>query len=175
MAQENNREKAVEAPRLSWFVVMTRPAREALAAFEIANQGFETWYPQYRRARVHNHRVERITTPLFPRYIFVKFDRERDAWGCIRNTKGVFCILSDAQNRPQVCPQEAFAAMKDFDEAEATNSREFRAGQRVRVTSGTAQGFEGLFVANSSQRTMAFLEIMGRKVKVDLEAIEPIS
>lgn len=159
---------------LNWFVVMTRPLREALAAFEIANQGFETWYPQYRRSRIHNHRIERIATPLFPRYIFTRFDRDNDAWGSIQNTKGVFAILCDCNNRPIICPEDAFSAVKHFDETEIAHSKDFRSGQRVRVTGGNAQGFEGLFVTNASQRTMAFLEILGRKVKVDLEHVEPV-
>lgn len=48
----------------------------------------------------------------------------------------------------------------------------YHSGQRVKVTSGLLNGYEGLFQASAKNRTEALLEIMGNRVSVPLKDIQ---
>ncbi len=49
---------------------------------------------------------------------------------------------------------------------------EYTLQQRVRVKDGLLQGVEGLFVGSEKNRTIALMEILGRRVKVPMPMIE---
>ena len=69
-----------------WYVVRTHVQRELSAAHQLANQGFRVFVPRCWKNRRHARRVETISTPLFPRYIFTVVDKRRDRWRSINGT-----------------------------------------------------------------------------------------
>lgn len=112
--------------------------------------------------------------PLFPRYIFAQFDRERDPWGWILATKGVRDVLRDCDGRPCLVPDNVMVEMKHRLQASADAVQPdpvYAVGQRVKITDGILEGFEALFEGSAQQRTYAMLEIVGRKVKVPMKSI----
>ena len=86
---------AVDIPADSerWYVARTLPQREFHAARQLNNQGFRTFVPRFWKNRRHARKVETISAPLFPRYIFVVVDRTRDRWRSINGTLGVDRLL----------------------------------------------------------------------------------
>ena len=74
---------------LSWFVVYTHPREEALAQENLARQGFETYWPRYRKRSSHARQVQEVAASLFPRYLFAAFDMSETGWRTIRSTRGV--------------------------------------------------------------------------------------
>ena len=76
-----------------WYIARTLPQRELQAAKQLANQDFRAFVPRYWKNRRHARRVETISAPLFPRYIFVILDRSRDRWRSINGTLGVERLL----------------------------------------------------------------------------------
>lgn len=61
-----------------WYAFQTQPHAEAKARFHLPAQGYETFFPRYRRNRSHARWVDTDLAPLFPRYLFVAFDRSVD-------------------------------------------------------------------------------------------------
>ena len=57
-----------------WYVAQTHAQAEAKALLNLARQGFQSYLPQYVKRRRHARRVEWVKAPLFPRYLFVRFD-----------------------------------------------------------------------------------------------------
>src|SRR5947209_3993566 len=57
-----------------WYVAQTHPRAEAKAAEHLDRQGFHVYLPNFRKRRRHARRVETVTAPLFPRYLFVSVD-----------------------------------------------------------------------------------------------------
>ena len=161
---------------LAWSVIHTKVSRELSTAMGITGLGFPTFYPLHRRQRVHNHRIEHIIGPLFPRYIFVQFDRDRDEWGELLTIKGVVDILRTCDGKPCILRSEVMDAMKSrLDASPETIQADpvYKTGQRVRIMDGVLEGLEGLFEGSAQQRTCALLEIMGRRVKVPMKSIVP--
>lgn len=159
----------------NWIVIQTKASREIQAAMEITSLGFKTFYPLHERKRIHNHKVEHISGPLFPRYIFAKLDRDQSEWGGIKTRKSVSYILSDCMGRPYILPDQVIEAMKNrLDAPEEVLQADpiYTAHQKVRVKDGLLQGLEGLFEGSSANRTKALLEIMGKRWEVPMDMIE---
>ena len=86
-----------------WYVVRTLPQRELHAAQHLANQGFRAFVPRYWKNRRHARKVETVSAPLFPQYIFTIFDMTRDRWRSVNGTLGVDRVLMSG-GEPQPVP-----------------------------------------------------------------------
>jgi len=103
---------------MTWYVVQTHTNSEAKAAENLRRQGYEVYLPQMRRWRSHARRRELVMRPLFPRYLFVRFDAETARWRAIFSTVGVSNLICEG-DRPLAVPQPVIAGIQ---EAEASGS-----------------------------------------------------
>ncbi len=78
---------SVETAR--WYVAETQPRKEALAVEHLVRQRFDCFLPRYRKTRRHARKIDTVLAPLFPGYIFVRFDRKQVNWLSINGTIGV--------------------------------------------------------------------------------------
>jgi hypothetical protein len=61
-----------------WYVVHTQPHRESRAQTQLAAQGFRTFLPLHRKTVRHARKLKTVSTPFFPRCLFVALDLSRD-------------------------------------------------------------------------------------------------
>jgi transcriptional antiterminator RfaH len=160
------------APR--WYVAQTQPRAEAKAAAHLVRQGFPTYLPRYLKRRKHARRVEAVTAPLFPRYLFIAVDMMTQRWRSIQSTIGVTQL---------VCNGEEPAAVENFI-IDGLKAREddlgfirldqrlkFQPGETLRVVDGVFCDNLGLFEgATDNERVTILLDLLGRKVRVVLSA-----
>src|SRR5215203_1827427 len=161
-----------------WYVAQTRPHAENKASEHLRRQGFEVYLPRYLKQRRHARRVETITAPLFPNYLFVAIDIETQRWLSIQSTIGVVRLVCDG-DRPAPVPQHVIETLKGREDAKGLiqlNRRaRFSPGDSVRVLQGALYDCLGLYEGMSGEARVAILlELLGRKVRVILgpEAIE---
>src|SRR5215216_7584524 len=88
------------APNERWFLVHTLPKSERKAEFHLGAQGFRTYLPQIRKTIRHARQLKTVRAPLFPRYLFVILDLQRDRWLSVRSTVGVSSLFSSRDGRP---------------------------------------------------------------------------
>jgi transcriptional antiterminator RfaH len=161
----------------NWFVVQTQPHCEAKAKLHLINQGFEAYLPVYRRRIRHAGRASIVLRPLFPGYLFVRFDLEVSRWRSVNGTLGVRQILSDGEQPRflddkivhQIMAREDNSGIIDL--AAAT----FVCGQAVRVTEGPMANIEGLFQeVRDENRVILLVSLLGRKVRLQVptQAVE---
>lgn len=153
-----------------WYVARTLAQRERQAVQQLANQSYRTFLPLFLKNRRHARKVETISTPLFPRYLFVIFDRTRDRWRSINGTLGVERLLMSG-GEPQPVPpgmvENLILAADDeniiqFDYA-------LHPGQQVKVTAGPFADLIGrLERLDDRGRVAVLLELMGASVRVAL-------
>src|SRR5262249_39999777 len=93
-----------------WYVARTLPQRELWAAQQLANQGFRSFVPRYWKNRRHARKVETVSAPLFPRYIFTILDRGRDRWRSINGTFGIDRLITYG-GEPQPVPSVVVATV----------------------------------------------------------------
>jgi transcription elongation factor/antiterminator RfaH len=153
-----------------WYVARTLPQRELHAARQLSNQSFRTFVPRYWKNRRHARKVETISAPLFPRYIFVVVDRTRDRWRSINGTLGVDRLLMYG-GEPQAVPVgivESLIAAADR-QGNVCFSFKFKEGDAVKVTAGPFAELVGqLERLDDNGRVRVLLEILGGKVRVML-------
>jgi hypothetical protein len=63
-----------------WFVAQTLHHREKLAALHLGAQGFRSFLPRFRKTVRHARQLREVVVPVFPGYIFLILDPERDRW-----------------------------------------------------------------------------------------------
>ena len=56
-----------------WFAVRVRPQRERRVVDAFRHKGYEPFLPLYRSKRSWSDRVKEIELPLFPGYVFCRF------------------------------------------------------------------------------------------------------
>ncbi len=158
-----------------WFAVHCLPRREAGAQRQLENQGFHTFLPRCLKARRHARKLENVLAPIFPRYLFVVLDLDRDRWRSVNGTFGVARLVTMAGDRPQPAPRgvvEALIALTDgrgvlrFD-----GGGRLAVGQKVRILAGAFAEQIGLLRRlDDNGRVCLLLDVMGGRIGVTLPA-----
>ena len=78
----------------AWFVLKYKPNLHVRAAKNLNNQGFETFLPLHNVTSRKTSRFITNAQPLFPGYMFIKFDRAETEWYKINNTYGVSRLIT---------------------------------------------------------------------------------
>jgi transcription elongation factor/antiterminator RfaH len=153
-----------------WFLAQTRAKSELKAEAHLHAQGFRTYFPQVRKTIRHARQLRTIRAPLFPGYVFLILNLERDRWLSVRSTVGVSSLVM-CDSRPLPVPTgivEALIAQSSFNLARLDAG--LVEGQAVRILSGPFADLVGkLERLNGSGRVRVLLELMGTNVPVALD------
>lgn len=155
-----------------WYVVQTRHLCEMRAARELANQGFEVFLPRYQKKRRHARKVTLVGAALFPSYLFVCLDPERQRWRSINGSYGVARVIA-GEDGPLPVASGVVAALRarltDKGFIDIALRPNFVPGETVRIRSGSFAERLGLFEGFRDQdRVALLLDLLGSKVRVVL-------
>jgi len=121
-----------------WYIAYTKSREEEKAVFHLSCQGYEVYLPRYKKKRRHGRRVDHVLRPLFPRYVFLRLDIEREQWRSVNGTLGVSYFLTDGDT-PVVVPKgivEEIRTREIHGGAVALTQLKLSKGDRLRVTEG---------------------------------------
>lgn len=157
-----------------WYVVHTHPQGEKRAELNLQRQGFKAYFPRYLRQRRHARRVDVVTRPLFPRYLFVALDLGRDRWRAIQSTFGVSNLVS-AGDRPLAISDAVVEEIRARESGDGYVTLGLPAGLKsgspVRLTDGIFAEYEGVIDRIADDRRVAvLLKLLGREVRVFVPA-----
>jgi transcriptional antiterminator RfaH len=152
---------------MSWHAVATRPREEAVVVRHLVRQGFEPWLPQFRMTRRHARRVEFAAAPLFPGYLFVALDAERQPWRSVNGTRGVRHLICQG-DRPAIVPDafiDELRSRRDAGGFVVLPQPELRPGDRVRFRGGPfAAQVATILRVGEGDRVWLLMELLGRPV-----------
>jgi transcription elongation factor/antiterminator RfaH len=153
-----------------WFLAHTLPKSEWKAELHLGAQGFRTFQPQIRKTIRHARQLRTVRAPLFPRYLFVILDLERDRWLSVRSTVGVSSLFSSRDGRPVPVPVGIVESLIERSEDTVTRlDSNLVQGQQVRILTGPFADFVGMLERlNEAGRVRVLLEMMGTAVPVTL-------
>ena len=125
---------------------------------DIMALGFETFAPAERRWVSWRKRKRESITPAFGSYVFVRFDRELDAWGQIFDVQGVHDVIRTGNIPIRVPDQEInmlLAAERGglFDYVASP----FSTDQVVEITEGPWMGLIGKVRSASPRKRVKIL------------------
>ena len=157
----------------TWYVVQTHIHSEAKAASHLIRQGFSIYLPRYLKRRRHARKIETVTMPLFPRYLFVTIDRATQGWRAIQSTIGVSRLVCNG-DEPAAVPPNVISDLRLREDANGliplNVGPRFTPGDKVRVVEGLFTGCLGLFQGMTDQERVAILlDMLGRKTRVVLD------
>jgi transcription antitermination factor NusG len=159
-----------------WYALHVRTRFEKVVARNLKGKGYEEFLPLYRRANRWSDRIKQIELPLFPGYVFCKFDPQERL--PILTIPGVNSVVGSGKNLLPIDESELTtvrAVLKSENLCEPWPFLEV--GQRVRVEYGPLAGTEGLvLMAKNTYRLVISVNMLQRSVavEIDRECLKPI-
>jgi transcription antitermination factor NusG len=164
------------ASQHQWFAVRTAAGREKAVSAQLQNKGYEEFLPLYKTRRQWSDRTKELELPLFPGYLFCRFDFSNRL--PILVTPGVKLVVSLGKVPAPVSDGEIESLRRAMASgADAAPWPYLTVGQRVRVREGALAGVEGILLqVKSSWRIVLSVELLQRSVAVELDrgAIVPV-
>ena len=155
-----------------WLAAYTKARHENTVARQLECKAVGFLLPTYARSARWSDRVKSVKAPLFPSYVFVHVnDDERVR---VLQTAGVVNIVSVA-GRPALLREEEVAMLRECAARPyAVEPHPFlRVGQRVRVTRGPFEGWEGVLTCKrSASRLVVNVEQIMQAVSVNLDGAD---
>ena len=157
------------APTVRWYALQTKPKHEKTVSLLLQGKGYEQFLPLYQGWHRSAGRMRGVLLPLFPGYIFSRFNQFRRQ--PILMTSGVFNIVGTG-NGPEPIPDEEIAAIQaTCSSGLQLNPWPFlERGDRVRVEFGPLQGVEGIFLSEKNgARLVISVDLLKRSVAVEVD------
>ena len=141
-------------------------------------KGLESFLPFCRSSRQWAQRISEIEVPLFPRYVFCRFDPGSPG-APIVTTPGVIGIVGFGRNPVPIEEREIEAIRCVLDNGLAAQPWKYtHSGQRVRVEYGELAGLEGIYVTTmKNHHLLLSVSILQRSVaiQIDESCVVPLS
>lgn len=152
-----------------WIVLQTRPRNERKVALLLTHRGYECLLPMYRQKRQWSDRVVEVELPLFPMYVFCRFNPS--AVGKLILTPGVVRTVAFGGKPAEVEVKEIEALQL------LTHSNLLREpwayipdGTLVQVETGPLAGAHGILCLGESRRRFVIsVTLLQRSVSVQLD------
>ena len=155
--------------RLPWYALQVWVRKEGAIATQLQGQGFECFLPKYKSLREWSDRKKEVEQPLFPGYVFCKFDYSQRRPVVI--TPGVLQVVGCGRTPIPVADKEIEAIQVAM--ASGIQSQPWpylEVGERVRIHSGTLSGIEGILVNfKGKHRVVLCVSLLQRSVALEVD------
>ncbi len=162
----------------NWIVASTHTHKEHVALDNLARQGFSAYCPKIRKRIRHARRLQQVVRPLFPGYIFIQLDPEREQWRSIGSTFGVRNVIRFGERLGTVPDQ--FVSRLHATEEEGVvalpSARDaYNPGEKVRLREGPFEGIIAtVMAATECDRVIVLMDFLRRSVRVRLALNEVV-
>ncbi len=169
---ESNRSSRSGVGMKSWYVVHTKSRCEFSAFTSLDRHGVEVFLPMLREQKVLRGKCHSTTLPLFPRYLFAKFDVSSQL-RAVTYARGVKSIVTFGSGPSMVDESIIHAIRSQLTEGVIELSEDrFSPGQVVRIQKGPLCGLEAVFEQklDGTSRAVLLLKAMSFQARVIIES-----
>ncbi len=156
-----------------WYVIQTKPKKEEDAESYLSTRGVEMFNPLMETFALRNGRMNKVLKPLFPGYLFGKFDLEQD-YPLIRWARGVKRILGFG-SYPTPISEEIIEIIKEKTDTQGIVKvrHHFEPNDVVRIKTGPFKDFLGIFERwlPDSERVKILLNMIGYQPTVEIHCL----
>ena len=151
-----------------WFILQFKSNSHHKAARNLNQQGFETFLPLHDTTSRKLSRFINTTKPLFPGYMFIRFDRIESDWHKINNTYGVSRLITFNSILKSIPTTFVDSLMMRCDlSGKLLPIKKLKKGDHVTVLKGPfANFFATIEKYEADQRIWILMDLMGRKTKI---------
>ncbi len=176
LAFESNGESTAVPPQLfytpRWYACRTRARAEKRADRLLTGHGVDSYLPLIEQLRQWSDRKKRVAFPLFPGYVFARFDLRKTY--DVLNTPGIVTIVQ-ANGYPTPVRDEELEAVRilvtgvNAGEAMLRPVETVTVGQEVIATAGVFAGMRGVLIEERGwTRVVVRLSVLCQAVSVEL-------
>jgi len=154
----------------NWFAVQVRTRWERSTATLLAGKGYQAFLPTCKANRSWNGRRKEVEMPLFPGYVFCRFDVVKRL--PILVTPGVIAVVG--RGRVPVPVDEAEIAAIQTIVASGFQAEPYpylEVGQRVRIEDHSLRGLEGILIGfRGARRIVVSVTLLRRSVALEIDS-----
>jgi transcriptional antiterminator RfaH len=153
-----------------WYVIQTKPKKEEEAKSYLSTKGVEIFNPLLETFLLRNGRMNRELKPLFPNYMFGKFDLDQN-YPLVRWAKGVKKVLGFGEY-PTPIAEEVVEIIKERTDTHGIVRLKchFQANDLIRIKTGPLKDLLGIFERwiSDSERVRILLNMVGYQPVVEM-------
>jgi len=151
-----------------WFILQFKSNSHQLAAKNLNRQGFETFLPLHDTTSRRLSRFINTSKPLFPGYMFIKFDRAESEWHKINSTYGVSRLITFNTTLKSIPTIFVNHLMNRYDlSGKLLPIKKLNKGDQVTVLTGPFANFIATVEKyEADQRIWILMDLMGREAKI---------
>ncbi len=157
------------AAGIRWYALHVHSRKEGFVAAQLEHSGIESFLPKYKSLRKWSDRMKEVELPLFPSYLFCRFDfQERRP---VVMTPGVLQIVGNGRSAIPV-PEEEVSAIRTAVTSGVPHQPwpYMEVGQKVRVSYGPLAGLEGMLVNfKGNHRVVVSVSLLQRSVAMEVD------
>jgi len=155
---------------MPWFALHVRMRHEAGVSAHLQGMGYEDFLPLYKTRTRWSDRTKETETPLFPGYLFCRFDPQNRL--PILKTPGVIQVVGYSRQPIPVEETEIEAIQALVASGIPSQPSPYlEVGEKVRIESGPLRGREGVLVEfKGTHRLILSVTLLQRSVAVEIEA-----
>ena len=159
----------IEENRAEWYAVQVKARCEKQVAQVLENKGYEIFLPLQKSRRRWSDRYQEILVPLFPSYLFGRFDANNRL--PILTTPYVFSIVGAGKQIVPVDPVQ----IDDIRRLLASglpiyHSPFLKVGQKVLIEGGPLRGQEGILTRiKNTWRVVVSVDLIRQSVAVEVD------
>lgn len=154
----------------NWYVIQTKPKKETEAESYLLTRGVEAFNPLMETFALRSGRTSKELKPLFPGYIFGKFDLDEN-YPLVRWARGVKKVLSFG-GYPTPISEEAVEIIKERADTQGVVrlKHHFGADDVIRIKGGPLKDLLGIFERwiSDSERVRILLNLMGYQPAIEI-------
>ena len=158
----------------AWYVLHSKPNREAFLSAQLEHRKINVFFPQLRVNPV-NPRARKVK-PLFPGYLFIQIDLDQTPVSSLAYVPGVRSLVSFDNEPASVTNEVILALRKNVDclnRQTQTAKPGLQHGDPVVILDGPFKGYEAIFDTriHGSDRVRLLVKMMrGQQKRVQVPA-----
>ena len=151
-----------------WYILQYKSNSHFLAEKNLNKQGFKTFLPLHTFTSRQVSRFTNASKPLFPGYMFIRFNRSESKWHKINNTYGVSRLITFNSTLKSIPTSFVNSLMKQYDlSGKLLPIQKLKKGDQVTVLKGPFANFIATVEKyEADQRIWILMDLMGRKTKI---------
>jgi|SRR5271167_2372180 len=161
----------VRVTDLDWYALQTTSRAEKRVHERLLERSIECYVPLYESLSQWKDRKVRVQLPLFPGYVFVRFDLSQKL--AIMQIAGAVRFVGFGGTLAALPAQEIEILRAGLGDVRARPHPYLRVGRRARVKSGPLRGMIGIVLKKkNTNRFVLSLDLIMRSMSVELDGLE---
>lgn len=153
----------------SWYALQVRARWEQATATVLSGKGYETLLPVQKARRHWTGRTKNVVTPLFPGYVFCRFDASNRLPVLV--TPGVISVVRRGCVPAPVEASEISALQLLMSSGVSVEPWPYlEVGQRVLIEATALHGLEGILVSfKGARRIVVSVSLLRRSIALEID------